>query len=432
MKLSAQQTREVGARVLTVVLLLAIGGVGGYHLATSGTLFGLKLPFLELVQPEDVYRISYSGQPKRYKDVNFDLFWGVWDLLDKRFYKPTEMNGDQMVDGAIAGMVAALNDPYTMYIPKETNTISQQDMSGSFGGLGVELGYVNINGSWVVGVQAPMSGTPAERAGVMAGDAIIHVRDEKKGLDEDTYDWSTSKAQQNLRGEIGSKVVLTLYREGYNDNAPFEVEITREEILVDSLTWEIMERDDKKYAYMKLSRFGERTYDEWNEAVNAIAAQKDELSGVILDLRNNPGGYFNEAIHVASEFVKDGVVVIEKNKTTSRDYNASGKGRLTDIPLVVLVNGGSASSSEIVAGAIRDHQRGKLVGSKTFGKGLIQERLELINDAGLNVTVAQWMLPGGDWLDQNGIEPDVMVEANNTQQEGVVDNVLERAFSVFD
>ena len=231
-----------------------------------------------------------------------------------------------------------------------------------------------------------------------------------------------------LRGEIGTPLTLTIYRENGGEYEWFEVDLIRDEIRVDSLSLDFLETGDKTVAYLKLDRFGERTYDEWNNAVSEILLRKQGIDGVILDLRNNPGGYFNEAIHVASEFVKNGVIVSEKGRASGHEFRATGNGRLTDVPVVVLTNRGSASSSEIVAGALRDNKRAQLVGTSTFGKGLIQERIELVNDAGLNVTVARWMLPNGEWIGEEGINPDVEVE-NDTETEE--DEVLEKALSLF-
>jgi carboxyl-terminal processing protease len=289
--------------------------------------------------------------------------------------------------------------------------------------VGIELGYKEK----MVAVAAPIKGGPAEKMGIKAGDIIVHAKDEKKQIDEDAYDWNLLRAQQVLRGEIGTQVTVTLYREGYNDDLPFEVAVVRDEIKVDSLTLEWREVGGKQVAYMSLSRFSERTYTEWNEMVDEIVERGEGVAGVILDLRNNPGGYFGEAIHVASEFIDKGVVVSEQGLSGKRDFPTSGKGRLTKMPVIVLVNKGSASSSEIVAGALRDNLGARLVGEQTFGKGLIQERIGLKNDAGLTVTIAKWVLPSGEWIGEEGLAPDL--EATN-EAETEEDEVLEAALGM--
>jgi carboxyl-terminal processing protease len=419
--LATKPEGSILSKLLTGVLLLAIGGVMGYGVAVKGTLFGLSLPFVS--ESEVVYQIDAAGQPIKYQGVKFDLFWQVWELLERKYLEPEDIQAAEMVDGAIEGMVAALGDPYTMYIPAEPNRISEQDIAGSYYGIGVELGYKDQ----LLAIVAPLVGSPAERAGIQPWDTIVHVKDEGLGLDEDAYDWSLEKAQSVLRGEKNAPVVLTLLRDDYNDGLPFEVTLWREEIKIDSLVLEFIERGDGVYAHLKLSRFGERTNEEWNNAVNQILGRKNEVRGVVLDLRNNPGGLVNEAIHVASEFIKNGTIVTDQGRSSSHEYTATGRGRLIGLPLVVLMNGGSASASEIVAGALRDRLQTPLVGSTTFGKGLIQQRFELDNGAGVNVTIAKWVMPGGDWLSEAGLTPDLEI-TNDPETE--MDEVLEASLNL--
>jgi carboxyl-terminal processing protease len=417
------QEVTIWPKLLTATLLLAIGGVIGYSIAVRGTFLGLSLPFLP--EAETIYQVNEAGQPVRYQSVKFDQFWKIWELLERKYLEPSDIKASEMVDGAIGGMVAALGDPYTMYLPAEPNKISEQDIAGSFYGIGVELGYKDK----LLAIVAPINDAPAQRAGIQAGDTIIHVRDEALGLDEDSYNWSLEKAQSVLRGERGTSVTLTLFRDDYNDNLPFEVSLRREEIKIDSLAVDFIERPNGVYAHLKLSRFGERTEQEWTAAVDQILARKNQIRGVVLDLRNNPGGLVSEAIHVASEFIKNGVIVTDQGRSSTHDYNATGRGRLIGMPLVVLVNGGSASASEIVAGALRDQIHTPLVGSTTFGKGLIQQRCDLENGAGINVTIAKWVMPGGQWLSEDGLTPDV--EATNEAQ-STADEVLEAGLNLLE
>lgn len=416
--------RFFSERLISTILLLLIGGILGYQMAIEGKLLGIKLPFLKLENKETIYKLSYNGQPSKYKTINFDIFWETWDLLEKKYVNPDDFNFEKMVDGAVAGMVAALDDPYTMYLPEEPKKISEEDLSGSFFGVGIELGYKEKS----LAIMAPINNSPAQRAGVQAGDLIVHVKDENEGVDEDTYDWSLERAQKVLRGKKGTEVIMTLFREDYNENKPFEVKIIRDEIIINSVELSFEERAGSQFAYLQLNRFGERTFDEWNLAVSEILLKKGAVKGMILDLRNNPGGYFNESIHVASEFIKDGVVVTQKGRFNSQSYSATGKGRLVGMPLVILINKGSASSSEIVAGALRDNVQAILVGEETFGKGLIQERIDLKNGAGLNVTIAKWMLPSGDWIHDNGLKPDH--EIKNDPETEEIDEVVEKAIEL--
>jgi carboxyl-terminal processing protease len=357
-------------------------------------------------------------------DVDLSTFWEVWRLLGQKFYEPDKMVTQEMVDGATAGMVASLGDPYTMYLPPEVNEISGEDLAGVFYGIGIELGYKDH----FVAVVAPLDDTPAAKAGLQAGDIIMHVKDEKNKVDEDTTDWSLDKAQSVIRGkERYSPLTLTLFREDYNDNLPFDVELKRDEIVVKSVKLSWLEQNGKKIAHLKMSRFGENTASEWNNAVNEILLYKNSLGGVVLDLRNNPGGYFDEALHVASEFIPNGVIVTQQGLKDKQSYTASGRGRLFNVPLVVLVNKGSASASEIVAGALRDRLKTQLVGETTFGKGLVQERVEVAGGGGLHVTIAKWVMPGGDWIQETGIEVDI--EAKDDYETPDVDEALERAIS---
>lgn len=411
-----QQKRWVSVdKILSYALVLACGLLIGYKASS----------WWPALSENQQTVLSYSGQPSKFAVVNFDIFWKVWDLLEQRYLEPNDFNINKMVDGAVSGLVSALDDPYTMYLPAETKKISEEDLAGSFYGIGVELGYKDKT----LAVVAPINDGPAAKLGVQAGDYIMHVKDEKNDVDEDSYDWTLEKAQSVLRGKKGDKVTVSFLRDGYNNNLPFEVEITRDEIVIDSVELEFLEGESgQRYALLTLSRFGERTTQEWNEAAAQIAAQKNQLTGVILDLRNNPGGYFSEAIHVASEFIPKGVIVTQKGRYNSQDFNASGKGQLYNLPLVVLINQGSASSSEIVAGALRDQLGSKLIGEKTFGKGLVQERIDLDSGGGLNVTIAKWMMPAGGWIQDAGLEPDI--EATNDAATEV-DEVIEIAKQSF-
>ena len=221
---------------------------------------------------------------------------------------------------------------------------------------------------------------------------------------------------------------MTLFQPGENDSR--EVEIVRDEIIVESVVLEYVEVAGKPFAHLKLSRFGDRTQAEWDSAVISILNKwnNQEIVGLIFDLRNNPGGYFDTAINIASDFVRTGTVVSQKGKFSQQDYPSTGKARLEKVPTVLLVNKGSASASEIVAGALRDDVGIKLIGEQTFGKGTVQDRRELSNGGGLHVTVGRWLTPSGDWINDSGLKVDIEVQQD---YETAVDEVLERAAQEF-
>lgn len=397
--------------IATGILLLVLGLVMGVQLAQTN--------FWQNIFLSKKTVATLQGE------VNLGIFWEVWQKLENSYYQTEDLDQTKMIQGAVAGLASSLGDPYTYYLPPADNQASGEELAGKFYGIGIEMGYIDDFLS-VVGV---LKDTPAEKAGIQAGDRIMHVKDEIAGNDEDVYDWSSYEAMKIIRGPEKTPVTMTFWREGYNDNQTFEVTITRDEIVVPSLelAWQNTV-SGKKIAYLELSSFGSNTYDEWNQAVSQINSTND-VAGIILDLRNNSGGIFSEALHIADDFIdEDGILVAEegRNEVDNQVFVASGKGRLLGVPLVVLVNGNSASSSEITAGALRDQKVATLVGTKTFGKGLVQERIELSDGSGLHITIAKWKLPGGEWIQGNGITPDVEIEDDlETERDEVLEKALE-------
>jgi carboxyl-terminal processing protease len=392
-------------RALLILFLLSLGIFVEYRFQPLAQ-FATSSSIISNGSRTQLSRILESETPSQRENVSFGAFWEVWSLLERDYLEPERMDAEVMVDGAIYGLTSSLGDPYTMYLPKKEKERSGQDLAGAFYGVGIELGYVN----GVLAAVSPLEGTPAFNAGVQAGDLILNVKDEAKGIDDDSTRWSLDKAVDVIRGPLGTPVTLTLYREGVE--APFDVTIIRGEIIVKSVQLEFVQHAGKRVAHIKLSRFGERTNGEWDSIVAEVVGQKNNIDGIVLDMRNNPGGYFDGAIDVASEFIQKGVVVTQKSRLTTQDFSVRGQARLSGIPVEVLVNRGSASASEIVAGALRDQLGAKLIGQRTFGKGTVQDRRELSNGGGIHITVARWMLPGGDWIHDEGIEVDIEVEQN--------------------
>ena len=353
---------------------------------------------------------------------DMSLMWKVRSALSDKFLEKDKVKDTNTLKyGAIEGMVAALDDPYTMYLPPEENKSANEDLTGSFAGVGISLGYKDKT----LAVMSPLAKTPADRAGVKAGDLILKIVDKNKKLDRDTAGISLDEAVKLIRGEKGSEVTLTLYRDG--KTGTFDVTLVREEINVPAVELEWKESNGKKVAWIKFYKFSEQVFTEWPLVVNKIKAEKgDNYGGIVLDLRNNPGGYLQASVDAASDFLTDGVVVKQESSSGITDtYTVDKtKGALVNDKLVVLINGGSASAAEILAGALKDHNRAKLVGEKSFGKGTVQETEDFKDGSGLHVTIAKWLLPSGKNIHKEGISPDVEVKSGDDPK---VDVQLEKA-----
>ena len=376
-----------------------VGSVGG-----KPSLQGVKEVLVDRTQPESRAQIDML------------LFWQVWDTLEQKYLNDEDIKPQEMVWGAIAGMTKALGDPYTVFLPPKEQEASQEELNGTFEGVGIQLGFKDE----VLAVIAPLSGMPAEAAGVKAGDLILHIKDENRGVDTDTLDMSLPKAVDTIRGPKGTAVILTLLHQGKVD--PVEIAIVRDTILIASVELDWLEGES--VAHLKLMRFGGNTDSEWDEVVAQIAARQNQIRGVVLDLRNNPGGLLDGAVFIASEFLDNGVVVLQENNQGERvSASVNRNGKLTKIPMVVIINKGSASASEIVAGSLQDRKRARLVGEKSFGKGTIQAPEELEGGAGVHITIAKWLTPNGRWVnDTQGLEPDILVEAPKNETEVVTED----------
>ncbi len=367
---------------------------------------GYKLGEYKTLNPATL--VNYATPQNTPPGFDFGLFLDTWNKLQQKYIDKKKIDSKKMFYGALKGMVAAVDDPYTFFLTPDENRQTKEDLGGKFEGIGAQLGLKDNR----IVIIAPIKNSPAESAGVKAGDYINKVNDEA------TKTWTLTQAVSKIRGNKGTKVALTLERNGKE----FTVTIIRDQITVSSVDLNY----ENKVATLKLNQFGENTNKEWDKAITDIKSKWDskQIKGMVLDLRDNPGGYLDSAVYLAAEFLPPGKLVIKQESTTgnSRDYVVERKGRLPDIPLVVLINKGSASASEILAGALRDYRRATLIGEKSFGKGSVQEALDLKGGAGLHVTVAKWILPNGDWINSKGIEPDIKIE--NVVKEG---NTLDRS-----
>lgn len=395
--------------VIFLALILLFFG-SGYWLGQRGIVFGTK---------DKPVKVTISRElPKDKRQLDFSLFWEVWDKLASDFYGKEELNEAKLVFGAIKGMVQAAGDPYTAFLEPSEQKVTTEDLSGSFEGVGIQIGFKGTQ----LAIIAPLEGSPAKKAGLRAGDFILLIKDEKRNIEKGTIGIDLPTAVNAIRGPAGTWVTLTIAREGVEK--PFEVTLTRERIDVPSVELKFVDVEGGKVAHLKLLRFGEATSSEWDQKVSEILATAG-VKGIVLDLRNNPGGFLTGAVFIGSEFIKSGTIVVQEDaKGNKQTFSATGKGRLTRFPLVVLVNKGSASASEIVAGAVRDLGKAKVIGETTFGKGTIQEAQELKGGAGIHITTARWLTPKGTWVNGEGLKPDIEVE-DNEETEG--DEQLGRA-----
>lgn len=403
---SINKIRVVILVLIFSVLSLAVGysiGAKGYKVSPSG------------------YSVNINRDvPAEKKDLDFSLFWNIWDALETSYFDKSKIDESKLVFGAIKGMVSALGDPYTVFLTPDEQRVTQEDLSGNFSGVGIQIGFKGTQ----LAVVAPLPGSPAEKAGIEAGDLIVGIKDENKGIERGTVGINLPDAVQIIRGEAGSKITLSLLREGVE--RPIIVDVERAEINVPSVELSFVGPNDS-VAHLKVLKFGGETQAEWDRAVLEIL-KKQNLSGIVLDVRNNPGGYLQGAVDLGSEFLKEGDVVVAEQFAdgTKDEYVVERVGRLIRDKVVVLINGGSASASEILAGALRDQKGIKLIGNKSFGKGTVQEAKQLLGEVGLHITIAKWLTPNGTWVHDTGLTPDVEVEDDN---ETLEDEQLERAIS---
>ena len=356
-------------------------------------IFGWTFAHLD-IQAASCTSNNISNKTSKSANVDFGNFWNVWDKIVTTY--DGKIDYQKMIDGAINGMVASVGDPYTLYMTPEQTKSFDQELEGSINGIGAEVG---IKDNKVI-VISPISGSPAERAGIMANDIILTI----DGTDTTGMDLGT--AVSKIRGEVGTKVKLKIERAGKQ----LDFEVTRAKVDTKSVIWSIK---DNNIGYIEITRFDSNTTTLVKQAASEF--KEKDVKGIIIDLRNNPGGYLDSAVEVSSEFIKSGLVVSEKSverDNIQQKYYASGKGTLLDtsIPVVVITNGGSASASEIVAGAIQDNKRGILLGEKTFGKGSVQTVQSLADGSSIRITIAHWFTPNGKNISKEGIKPDVEIK----------------------
>ncbi len=346
--------------------------------------------------------------------VEFSLFWDAYNKLHESFIDPSKIDDKKIIYGAISGMTKSLEDPYTDFFDPSQAKIFQQDLSGSFEGIGVEIGIKKDQ----LTVISPLKGTPGEKAGLLPGDIIVSING------NNTSDMTIDRAVSIIRGKRGTEVKLTIYRESWGQTK--NIKIIRDTIKINSTNWELKNGD---VAYIKIYQFNQSLPDDFRNIAKEIL--ESPAKKIVLDLRNNPGGYLEVAQRVAGWFLRSGeVVTLEdfgKNKEQKK-YLADGNGAFAGYPIVVLINNGSASASEILAGALRDNSSIKLVGEKSFGKGSVQEVVKLQDKVSfLKITVAKWLTPNGTSISEVGLMPDINVKMDekDIQRDAQLDKALE-------
>ena len=361
-----------------------------------------------------VEKIAYCvPQPE---NINFSLFWDAYNKLQEKFIDPEKIDDQKIIYGAIEGMAKSLGDPYTSFFSPEDAQRFAQDLSGTFEVIGAEIG-IKKNQLTIV---APLEGTPAQEAGLKAGDSILEING------KNTSDFTTEEAVNLIRGPKGTYVTLTIYRDGWPSAK--DIEITRQTIKIDSTKWELK---DGNIAYVQIFQFDESLSGDFKNGVYQIL--QSPAKKIILDLRNNPGGYLETAQEIAGYFLKKGQTVTIEDFGEGKEQNiyvSQGNGELANYPIVVLINQGSASASEILAGTLRDNRNVRLIGEKSFGKGSVQEVVDLRGGSFLKITIAKWLTPKGNFISEVGLDPDVKIEITDQDIELNNDPQLDKALEI--
>lgn len=387
--LSKNKSNNSKVKVLKYIVLIAVLGVTYLGVFYLGNMVATKGVIMGTVPEKAIDDLSQVGDISKYYNL-FNLRNMLFSTYDG------EIDDEKLLEGAMKGMADAIGDPYTVYMNQDEFITFIESSQGSFYGIGAQLGIRDNN----VTVIAPVEGSPAEKAGLKAGDIILKVDD------YEVNELNTEAVVSRVRGEEGVPVTLTIKREGVED--PLEIKIVRAEIKTESVKGEILEDG---IGYIQLTTFSdEEVSDKFVEKLNELKQQG--MKKLILDLRGNPGGYLNECVEIASNFIPEGeVITYTIDKYDKKVISNSLGGDAIGMPLVVLVDGGSASASEVVTGALRDYEVATIIGTRTFGKGIVQQLRVLPNDmGGLKVTTSKYYTPNGENIHGTGIEPNIVVE----------------------
>lgn len=365
-------------------------------------------------EPSAHDRIFFNKELGKPELIDFGLFWQALRKIENKYVDNDKIDYQEIVYGAVKGMTDSLGDDYTVFMKPEKTESFLESVSGneSFEGVGMEIG---IKGK-ILTVIAPLEGTPAYRAGIKAGDKILEIDDTS------TDDLLLEEAVSLIRGEKGTQVVLTVYRKTFD--IPEEITITRDVIEIPVIRWEMK---DNNIAYIKIYHFTSNLPSKFEDIVSEIL--KNNAEKIILDLRNNPGGFLEVAVEIASWFIPKGETVVKEEFRDGEmdEYKSRGYKHIQSFPVVVLVNGGSASASEIVAGALHDVRNIKLIGDRTFGKGSIQQLENFKDGSSIKITVAKWLTPSGISIADEGLTPDIEIELTEEDIDADRDPQMEKA-----
>jgi carboxyl-terminal processing protease len=348
--------------------------------------------------------------------IDFSLFWDAYNKLSANFINPEKINNQEIIYGAIRGMAGSLQDPYTSFFDPEQSKQFNDSLSGFFSGIGAEVG-IKKNQLTII---APLEGTPAQKAGIMAGDMILKIND------KETTDMTTDEAVKLIRGQRGTEVTLNIYRSSWTRSK--DIKIIRDTIKVPSVKWALK---DNNIAYIQIFQFDQILSPDFKKSALEIINSPAEK--IVLDLRNNPGGYLELSQEIAGWFLERGKVVTIEDFGKAKEqtiYKTQGSANFVNYPMVILINGGSASASEILAGTLRDNRDIKLIGEKSFGKGSVQQILNLKDGSSLKITIAKWLTPKGASISEVGLTPDYKVEITEKDVEAGKDPQLEKALEI--
>ncbi|MEK7213291.1 MAG: S41 family peptidase [Patescibacteria group bacterium] len=404
-----ERAKKYAGIYLAIILFIVSFGLG----ILTGQTWLIKKQLASTSTPEVTNVINLDRVFSRSKNVNFNQFWEVWDKIKEKYVKQPVKDSD-MFYGAIQGLTYSLGDPYSVYFPPKAAAEFSKDLSGELEGIGAEIGIKNDQ----LVVVAPLPASPAEKAGLRPGDKIL-------AIDKiNTFGMDVNTAVSKIRGKADTQVTLFISRDGLAKGK--DIIITRAKINVPAVMYSVKPGN---IAYLRIMQFNDETMPQFDKYVKKLT--NDGVKGIILDLRSNPGGYLDSAIDMASAWVEKGVVVSEKgNGGYSKEHNTQGSHPLANLKTMVLVNGGSASASEIVAGALQDYKKATVIGEKTFGKGSVQDFETFSDGSALKLTVAEWFTPNGRNINQQGIMPDIEVKEEFEKEKIGEDVMINKALEL--